>query len=394
VRILRVLEPSKVCIYCGGGVRRQKKGEHIIPNALGGELTLDRDRRVCGNCNNIFSVIDNELASKSPLQDFAWQVLSKNSPVVWDYDPVDNLVLKARILPSYQSPALWPQLVFYDRGWQFRADIAELERIGADKCLAAFYHHAKNARKTLHLSKRKRRWIWELIKTPPKIGRYPARLFTPHALGEFNHKMSFICRYTKAEEQDYFLSRFDNWRKPQNSVKVEKRLGVNNPPFVRSWVPRKVIKALAKIGINLLAYYCKRTEVNLDTFTDTVEFVLHDREPAHGTINGGFVIFEDAAFLHCPEDCHAVELSGTGALWQVSYAFFGGVINATVSFPGPNFESWGRLVVTAPLNSRDWTADEYKVAGIRTMKTTLDIRAMAPTLPVENVQIFIRYEKK
>ena len=49
------------CIYCLGPVGKVKKGEHIIPHAIGGTLSL---RTVCRKCNGSFSEMDRELCSR------------------------------------------------------------------------------------------------------------------------------------------------------------------------------------------------------------------------------------------------------------------------------------------------------------------------------------------
>ena len=58
----RIIDPSKMCIYCGGPVKGVRKGEHIVSRALGGTLGL---RCVCTGCNTgVLSVLDTELAAR------------------------------------------------------------------------------------------------------------------------------------------------------------------------------------------------------------------------------------------------------------------------------------------------------------------------------------------
>jgi hypothetical protein len=43
-----------LCLYCGEPTKRGRKGEHIVPEAIGGALTLNDvpNRAVCPKCNS------------------------------------------------------------------------------------------------------------------------------------------------------------------------------------------------------------------------------------------------------------------------------------------------------------------------------------------------------
>ena len=63
-------KPTAVCMYCGQLTRRGHKGEHILPEAIGGTRYLNEvpNRTVCTECNcGVLSQIDRELCSRSYL---------------------------------------------------------------------------------------------------------------------------------------------------------------------------------------------------------------------------------------------------------------------------------------------------------------------------------------
>ena len=92
---------QRSCIYCRGDVVRVRKGEHIVPEAVSGALTV---KTVCGNCNNRFSQIDTELCSRSPLSIVASQQIDAHLWQVWDVDhSAAHLLLEAR--PDWSAEA-------------------------------------------------------------------------------------------------------------------------------------------------------------------------------------------------------------------------------------------------------------------------------------------------
>ena len=75
------------CMYCGTPTGKGNRGEHIIPTALGGALSLNDqgDKRVCAKCNNgVLSQIDRELCSRSYLSVVASQELASHLWQTWD----------------------------------------------------------------------------------------------------------------------------------------------------------------------------------------------------------------------------------------------------------------------------------------------------------------------
>ena len=88
-----ILEARKMCIYCGSTIGKMKKGEHVVPEALGCRPTI---KCVCQNCNEkVLSPLDRELISESPLKYVVWEELGRNSESCWDYHEEQDLALEA-----------------------------------------------------------------------------------------------------------------------------------------------------------------------------------------------------------------------------------------------------------------------------------------------------------
>ena len=118
------------CVYCGERVGRVKKGEHIIPEAIGGARTI---KNVCNRCNSDFSVLDMELCSRSCLSVVASQQIDSHVWQVWDVDAAeDNLLIEGHPDWSSQSLISYPQLIFENAGPCIRGDYIEMMQFGQE----------------------------------------------------------------------------------------------------------------------------------------------------------------------------------------------------------------------------------------------------------------------
>ena len=173
---------SRHCIYCGGNVGKVRKGEHIVPEAIGGALSI---RTVCGGCNNAFSTIDTELCSRSPLSIIASQEIDAHIWQIWDVDHgVKNLLLEAKPDWSVNSLVQYPQIVFESRGPQIRGDYEEMLHFGRESfakvlvkaVLRAFRNHEIGEKRWLH---------FERIEANSALSgryRYPPRIFARRSI--------------------------------------------------------------------------------------------------------------------------------------------------------------------------------------------------------------------
>src|ERR1700730_7585562 len=93
---------KRACMYCAAPTKKGRKGEHIIPEIIGGCLTLNdvSDRVVCAPCNNgVLSQLDKELCCRSFLSIIASQRIDSRVWQAWDIDhAANNLLVEARPL--------------------------------------------------------------------------------------------------------------------------------------------------------------------------------------------------------------------------------------------------------------------------------------------------------
>ena len=148
------------------------------------------------------------------------------------------------------------------------------------------------------------------------------------------------------------------------------------------WVDQ-VLRALVKIGINLLAFYCQRTVVSRDTFPAAVAYVLGQAPLGLLQDECGPVVHGDMDHLQCPKGAHRFRLTHDQT-WALDCAFFGGRVGATVCFPGPNCEGWRTADVTAYYAvQRKWEFDTLQLILPRNVRIEwADWRRVAPSIPV------------
>src|SRR5713226_3464227 len=136
------MELARECLYCGGpaAVPNRGIGEHIVPDAIGGKLTLlhTSGHLVCDKCNNeSLSHADEELCGRSHLSLVASQELDARLWQAWDIDhDSENLLIEAR--PKWNDGELqhlvpYPQIIFEKSGPQIRGDVEEMEAFGREK---------------------------------------------------------------------------------------------------------------------------------------------------------------------------------------------------------------------------------------------------------------------
>src|SRR5262249_33749224 len=134
-------DQQRLCLYCGQPASKGNRNEHIVPEALGGCLTLNdvpTGRVVCQKCNNgVLSAIDRELCSRSHLSLVASQRINGHFPQAWDVDHADrHQLIEAR--PNWaedemmNSLVCYPQVTFESRGPEVRGDAEEFERFGRE----------------------------------------------------------------------------------------------------------------------------------------------------------------------------------------------------------------------------------------------------------------------
>ncbi|MHC5057400.1 MAG: HNH endonuclease [Planctomycetota bacterium] len=381
----------ETCIYCGSEARGVRKGEHIVPEALGCTKTI---RCVCAACNNSLSAIDRVLVSESFLAILIHQELKDQGQDVWDYDPERDIATEARTLPGYESPKQWPQIVYDADAPLIYGDVEEIQRLGAVEYRQLLIEHMQAARKTV--GKKSSRWNWGRVRSPPKRGRLPPRVYTPHMLAEVKERTSFICRYMDPDTPESVLRAIDgtDYDVPVASAEF---LGVADPEAKLYFEPKAVLRALTKIGLNLLAWCCRGTSVDRASFGKAMAFVMDDTGSGPPPDKSGFVFASDIAPLECPEQSHKFRLTHNGD-WRLDCAFFAGKAGAKVLFPGPCREEWRRVDIVAPLHSNTWHVESSPVLLppllARVSWDGADLKRLLPSIPVANAKSTVRTEKR
>ncbi|MFC1597644.1 HNH endonuclease [Planctomycetota bacterium] len=387
---------SQLCIYCGGKVRGVRKGEHIIPEAIGGGRAI---KTVCGACNNEFSKIDTELCSRSPLSVVASQEIDAHIWQVWDVDHMaKNLLLEARPDWSAKSLAQYPQIVFEPSGPQIRGDYEEMLHFGRESfekvlvktMLRAFRHHEAGEKRWLHL---------ERVEANPALSRgyrLPPRIFARRSICELaerlvrNERASFVLRYLSRAEKRFALNALDGWSPACSFERFNVRIGSYLPALRLFCDATKTFRALAKIGINILSEYCPNTPVNRDAdgFRDMIRVVKGEASVTPQAFRAnGFVYATDIEPIKADDGGHSFRLVHMDEHWHIFSAFFGGRIGSFLRFRAPNHETWFQADIHAPLRSGKWTATTGKILQPLTVRIEWQNPArIMPSVEMLNVE--------
>lgn len=352
---------GKQCIYCGGRAIRVKKGEHIVQEAIGGALTISEvcpERTVCRSCNNgPLSELDTELCSRSPLSLIAGDELSGFVWQSWDVDHgAGNLLVEAKPDFARGSMMVYPQMVFERSGVELRFDKDELAKLGSEQFQRVFIRRVREAFHTFRTGRRNR-----LNQKRMRMGesllaryRYPPRIFARRSISDFARSMAFEFQYLTPADRRFALSQLDNWSDLTSFG--SQRIGIGSSmPCVRCYFEvSKVLRAIAKQAINLLAAYCPNTAVDRSHFGHVIRVITGEAPFALDDLKtNGFVWPADVRSLGHPR-AHSFRLQHDRGTWHVLSSYFGGRIGTSVIFRGPNNEDWRSAEIVAPLFSKNW----------------------------------------
>jgi hypothetical protein len=386
------------CLYCGAGLRQVRRGEHIVPEVIGGALTI---KQVCTECNNgVLSDLDRELCSRSPLSVIAAQAIDAHIWQTWDVDHSSRrLLVEAKPDFNQKSMTLYPQVVFEPRGPHIRGDYEEMCRFGADEFRKVLVKFALEAFRAYEAGE-KRRLIMEpmaLNSTLLQQYRFPPRLFARRPIREFRKGMSFVLRYQNNEDRRFAMAQLEAWEpdKDWRGYRYEVGLGSQLPAIRCFWDVEKTLRALAKIGVNLLAKYCPRTSVNRRSFLDVIGAIRGEVELDSSVFrNNGFVWpsdFDEIRF----GDGHAFRLLHDHGWWRVFSSFFGGRVCSVVVFKGPNEEDWSCMDVRAPLGSPNWMTKAYNLLlPLRCHVEWEDVARIIPSAGMVNTRSELVVERR
>jgi hypothetical protein len=395
-----ILPPQhpKACIYCGTLVKEPKKGrgEHIIPEAIGGTLTLNQvsENRVCERCNNgVLSVIDNELCRRSHLSVIASQEIDAHLWQVWDVDhSAGNLLVEAR--PRWQDRLLaslvcYPQITFERDGPKIRGDMEDMQSIGSENFDHVLIKAAKGAFQRFCRDEKNGLYFEQIHTQIATEGyRYPPRAFTKHPIRTIARaidKHPFTIRYLTERDKRFALHGFSTLGGKAFNRRSQV-MGSRMPAMSVYFDPGVTLRALMKIGVNLLAAYCKKTPISTETFPKVIRLIRGDIHPTPVDVaSNGFVRADGLEDIKGPPGTHTFRLVFVDGEWFVYSSFFGGRIGAFVHFPGPNKEDWNSAEIAAPIGSKAWPFKESRlITPMRVRIEWTDSAKICPSLEIQN----------
>ncbi|MCZ6652199.1 MAG: hypothetical protein O7D91_04145 [Planctomycetota bacterium] len=391
----------KTCLYCGKPARGIRRGEHIIPEALGGTRTI---KCVCMTCNNeTLSRLDDELVSRSFLSVLLLGSSGKKLKYSWDVDHESgNMQLEADAQNEFTTMKLYPQIIFCEDGPQLRGDEAEYSSVGSETFQELFVQHLCEAYSDYNNGTDKSKLIFEHIRYVPAGKSFPPRVFSRKRIVDFKHGMHFICRYKNRADKEFLLKNLDTLKPTMRFGTYQSMLGSPLPGFNLSFDVIRLIRALTKIGINLLANYCTATTVNNGHFREAIRFVMTGgaRDVRRVISRCGFVAPSEMRALWSRENVHRFRLVyfKWPGKWYMYCAFFGGRACAKIEFVGPSEEPWSTIDITAPIGSPDWRVRRHKKINDIPLSTIsweeATIGKVIPTLPQTPSGEVVRFEIK
>jgi hypothetical protein len=383
------------CIYCGWPLTRTRGGEHVLAAAIGGRLTISdvcRGRNVCGTCNNtILSELDVELCMRSPLSVIAAEELDRFILQDWDVDREDgNLLLEGKRDFKAGSIKLYPQMVVETQGFQIRGDYEEMKRFGLEQYQRVFVENVRGAFATYKAGGRNRLNLYRVHENRSLLGgyRYPPRVFARKPIEQFKRGMSFELRYLHKEDKERVLSLLEGWDSAASFSSPEVRLSGELPITRCVFDNGKVLRALAKIGVNLLAAFCPNTPVGREHFDLATKVVM-------GELSVGGGLRSSIGFIHAA-DIEPIKVAGGHSFrllymfdhWHVFMSFFGGRIGAFAHLPGPNNEDWQCADITMPVGVKTYSMKPLPLLQpLNVHVEWLDLAKVMPSVEMLNVKV-------
>ena len=288
--------------------------------------------------------------------------------------------------------AQWPQLVFDKDQLVFCYDVHEMEKVGLMECQEVFRRRLLDAVQTVRRGDKKPKLRWCSLASPPRRGRFPPRVFARHRADDLHEGITFECRHHGNIDKSKIMEAIEHWKVDTDSIQEFRMEGVIDPESAKSYRPRWVLRALVKIGVNLLVHLME-DEFPRDSFAEAIEFVRYDRGAGPSTEACGFLEHDVTTRLGCPENAHKFTLQHAGE-WALDCSFFGGTIGATVVFPGPPWNKVRRVDIIAPIGASAWEVQRSRILISRTRRVTDRIDIMMPSVAVTNVQTRTRVVRR
>jgi hypothetical protein len=402
------LNLKRTCLYCGEPTKRGKKGEHIVPEAIGGALTLTdiSDREVCTKCNNgVLSQIDKELCSRSYLSIIASQQIDAHLWQAWDVDHAsNNLLIEAR--PSWGDDEIlncllsYPQITFELAGPAVRANPEEVQRFGQGDFAKALFKAVRSCFGRYRDGKKGAIHFERIDSGIIRDGyRLAPRIFTRHSMEEIAqniNKQSFILRFTNEEDKQFALHSLSQLGEGRELKGWTQKRSSYKPTISIFFNIGDALRALMKIGLNLIAAYCPNSPVDHAHFAHSIQAITGGIPiPPRFMAGNGFVHADDVRDIRGNQNEHSFRLVYISPIWHVFSSFFGGRIGSYVRLMGPNYEGWNCADIVAPINSKAWTIRTSRI--LPAMKVHVewnDSRALTPSFQLQQSVSALRIDIK
>lgn len=370
--------------------------EHTIPEALGGTRTV---KNVCRKCNNeSLSELDRVLCSDSYLSLIIGREMEKRISHLWEVDPAaDYLLLEGKFDQNADCMKLFPQIIFDPMGkgkFQIRGEGEEFFEIGPKAYQKKLVEHILEAFEEDPEGSGKRT-IFQKVKhfNLPSFYRLPPRVYVAHPLKKLKKRNKVILRYQNDDDKRTALRGIASWDREHSFNSVDSRAGTDSPPVQAVFDPHKVMRALLKIGLNLVAHECPNTPIERVNFGEVIS-VIKGEKPITGNmfLSNGFTPPAELSALEHKSDTHCFWLTFDGTTWSVYSSFFGGKMKAVVRFKGASNEPWSFRKIEVPLvgnKKHTWVrSDEAIIPGLQPQVEWRDLSILAPSLKLKNGKAF------
>ncbi len=403
------LKPERICLYCGAPSKRGKKGEHVVPDAIGGALTLNDvpNRTVCQKCNSgVLSHLDRELCSRSHLSIIASRELGSHLWQAWDVDhEADNLLVEARpdwaADGSLNSLICYPQITFEKSGPEARGDFAEFLNFGRYDAIKVLFQAVRHCFGR-YRDGAKSAINFEFVRPGVIYNgyRFAPRIYASDSINEVARnirKKSFVLRFSSEEDKHFVLQSLPNLYDGSQLKKLTYKSCSYSPAICLFFDIGETVRGLMKLGLNLIAAFCPNTPVNHETFSRAIRIILGNSGQISPQLfkSNGFVHADDVRAIKGPQKSHSFRIFHMDGIWHVYSSFFGGQVGSYVQLPGPNHESWLSMDIVAPLGSKDWTMKNSNI--LQPMKAHVewnDGRVVTPTFKLQKAISSVSVELK
>lgn len=378
------------CIYCGETKKASK--EHVVQDAIGGWDVL---WEVCQPCNESFSGIDENLSINSPLAILAVRELGETGPRSWTFTPdMPDLLLEARGGKGTDALALHAQHVFDKNKPFFCVDHEEIDLLGMELVQERFYTRLRNAyenycikgKQVARKFNKKKDILWlQQIERPLPGRRLPPRIFCKKPISQWDSsELTFELKFHKDGDDKRVLDKLSTFDWTSRVTDYKMQLGTHESTVNFPFSLTDFMRAMAKIGVNLLAFHCPSLAPSRATFARTIEWITERKhlQDFGDDRRFGFIHPADVASMNCPANAHMFRLMHDPAknIWKMYAAFFGAQAAAYVEFFGPGEATWSTIDIVAPYEAKMLPAVATPWYVPMPVRTTINPVEMLPTV--------------